>query len=179
MKKSRGFTIIELSVAIFILSVGIIGVYNAFSSLVVFTSSSSDRFVASYLAQEGIEIIRNIRDNNWVLLKENWKSGLADEDIDCSTGCQADYKTMGTAFSPLAPYVSDGDYIKIDNDGFYSYSSGQPTKFKRKITITPLAGQDYVMKASVEVFWDEKPSILNPSSQPGSIKVEEVLYNWY
>lgn len=176
--KEKAFTIIELSVSIFILSVAIIGVYNAFLVLVVLTTNASDRFIGAYLAQEGVEIVNNIRGNNWIL-GNDWKTGLSDASTDCANGCQGDYKTTGAIFSPLLPYASGGTYLKIDSNGFYSYSDGQGTRFKRKITIIPQEDYDYILNVFVEVFWDEKPTLLNPNGQIGSIKVREILYNWY
>ncbi len=178
MRNNKAFTIIELVITIFILSVAVIGVYNAFSTMVVLTANASNRLTAAYLAQEGMELVRNIRDTNWTN-DYDWRCGLAGVtgtcDVgnkDCTAGCEADYKTIAT--SPLTPYgvgVDAGRYLNIDTDGFYSYSTGTTiTKLKRKITITPL--NDYIMKVRVEVFWVEKASILNPVGQ-GSITAEE------
>jgi len=185
MKNNKGFTIIELIITIFILSVAIIGVYNAFATMVVLTSNASNRLMAAYLAQEGMEVVRNIRDTNWLKIAEGsdpdveWTDGL----LDCSAGdggCQADYKTDGTTFSPLISYGGDGDYLRIDSNGFYSYSTGTDTKFKRKIIITPPSiSNNYIMNVSVQVIWREKSTILNPAGEEGSITTEEDLYNWY
>lgn len=53
----KGFTIIELLVAIFILVVGIVGVLNAFPLGVQVARSAKMATVATYLAQEKIEEI--------------------------------------------------------------------------------------------------------------------------
>lgn len=174
-KSSAGFTIIELIIAIFILSFSIFGVYNAFSTIIVLTHGVSDRFMAAYLAQEGLEIIRNIRDNNWISGHGNWRRGL---DV-CEDGCEADYTTETTlpGATPLAPWAVNGTFLKINESGFYNYSDGPNTRFKRKITTTFLG--NYIIKVSVLVTWEEKPTILNPSATSGVIEVEETLYNWY
>ncbi len=180
-KISKGFTVIELVLSIFVLSIAIIGSYNAFTIMDILTSNSSDRFTAAYLAQEGIEIIRNIRDTNWIE-DEDWTTGLWDGIADCSSGCEyeADYKTFGTLF----PF--DDNYLCFEND-FYTLnpecSSENQTKFKRKITITPLdvpggeIDNKDILKVSVEVSWDEKSNILF-EKQKQSITAEEYLYNW-
>ena len=185
MNSNKGFTLIELVIAIFILVVAIIGVYNAFSTIVIMTTDSSSRFTAAYLAQDGMEIIRNIRDNNWVkntTTKTDWKTGLT----GCEAGCEADYKT-GTSqeITPLRGYLGGGNYLKINNDdGFYSYDEPTEgyttTKFKRKITITPNADPD-VLNVSVLVTWNEKGEEgCDVSKGIGNcIEVEEKLYDWY
>ncbi len=174
--KNKGFTIIELVIAIFILSVAVIGIYNSFSTMVILTSGASDRLTAAYLAQEGMEIVRNIRDTNW-LNGFSWYDGLS----GCDNGCMGDYKTTGAVESGLAPYI-DNDYLKIDADGFYNQTFGTETRFRRKITITFIEdpeGPSYIAKVSVQVFWDQKPTILNPDGEEGVIEAEENLYNWY
>lgn len=176
-KIENGFTIVELVIAIFLLGFAVVGVYNAFSVAVVLTTGASDRFTAAYLAQEGIEAVRNIRDTNW-LNDRDWMTGLYG-DTDCTQGCEVDYTTMGTATSPLTPWSDPGRYLYIKTAGFYGYSqtNATPTKFRRKITITskPLG----VIHVSAEVIWSEKSNILNPITEDRSIEVEEDLYNWY
>lgn len=200
--KNKGFTIVELVITIFVLSIAVIGVYNAFSILLISTTETINRFTAAYLAQEGVEIVRNIRDTNWLKADTDsesfhWDDGLADcgESVG---GCEADYTTDGTSTNPLVPFGSDGRYLNIDADGFYSYnSSGTPTKFKRSIAIKQI--NDNTMEVLVQVAWSEKPNILNSDrssgllytmsplislfvSSPnlqGGIVVHEYLYNWY
>lgn len=173
-KKNRGFTLIELTIAIFILVVAIVGVYNSFSTVVILTTGISSRLTATYLAQEGIEIVRNIRDNNW-LNGRHWKTGLLDMNTDCSSGCEAYYRT-GTSMDTRFGLTAFGDnYLNIKNN-FYSYDETgdyYPTKFKRKITIIapyPLVGD--VLKVIVLVTWKEKEETFN-------FQVGEYLYNWY
>lgn len=175
----EGFTIIELVIAIFILFVATFAVYNAFSTIVVLTAGISDRLTATYLAQEGIEVIRNIRDANWIN-DRSWDSGLN----GCSDGCQADYTTGTTIAAPwtLAPWAGEepsggadggGILLKLNANGFYAYGgAGSDTKFKRKITITSL--EDYIMRVSVKVFWSQK----GDWSQ-NVIEAEEILYDWH
>ncbi|TSC54174.1 MAG: hypothetical protein LiPW30_744 [Parcubacteria group bacterium LiPW_30] len=169
---NKGFTLIELVIAIFILTVAIIGVYSAFSTVVVLTAGASSRLTAAYLAQEGVEIVRNMRDNNW-LNSRDWKTGL----LGCGGGCEADYKTGTSPTLTLTPYPSGGNWLRIDADNFYSYDpADNQTKFKRKITITP-QGAD-VLKVFVSVTWKEKDE---EGCVPAGycVEVEEYLYNWY
>lgn len=172
----KGFTLIELIVAIGILLFGVVLVYSAFSSVAISTNTISSRFIASYLAQEGLEIVINMRDTN-VINNAWWATGLIGS--PCSTGCQADYKTQSA--SQLSSY-SSSSFLKLNSDGFYSYdASGTPTTFTRKITISiPPASFppqvdctttcDYY-KVDVEVFW-------NSNNQSFTYKTSEYMYNW-
>ena len=215
-KKQKGFTLIELMISIFILLVAIVGIFSAFSAMVVLTSDSTDRLTAAYLAQEGIEIVRNIRDNNWINMDQNpgsspglsWMDGLSgdsdgafrnsDKSVDCSGGCDGDYLTGTGSNNAYLKIWSNGftDYLNIDSSGFYGYGHGTPTKFKRKIVITPLKDSNnntlnYTVEVMVLVSWDRQATIFNGSAKlAGSdtgttcdptncVSFEAVLYDWH
>ncbi len=75
---AAGFTLIELLISI---TVFLIGIMAAFSLSLYNLNTSKDnanRVIAADLAREGIEIVRNIRDSNWLALE-------ADVDSDPST----------------------------------------------------------------------------------------------
>jgi len=162
---SKGFTLIEVTVAIVILIVGIIGIYTAFSRMVILTSGISNRLIAAYLAQEGIEIVRNIRDTNWVENATSWNDGLT----TCSSGCEADYKT-GTQGeeTPLRSYTAC--YLNIDSNNFYGYSAGNQTKYKRKITIEEINVD--TLKVTVWISWEEKGRFYD-------FEAGEYIYNYW
>ena len=155
-KNKNGFTLLEGIVAIFLVTVGIGGAYTLISQTISSAIISSQKLIASYLVQEGIEIVRNIRDTNW-LEGNNWNDGLSSGDWE------ADYKTQNLTQS----YT--GNFLNIDSEGFYSYSSGSPTIFKRKISISP-EGDD-ILKVIVVVEWQER-------GRTHQIRAQENLYNW-
>ena len=161
---------IELIISLAVLSFGILGVYSAFTPLVYLSSNIFSRFTAVYLAQEGVEITRNMRDNNFIAGLA-WPGNL----VGCSMGCQADYKTgsrVETIENELKLYDEDA-YLSLNVDGFYSYDfNGTPTKFKRKITITQDVANPDKLKVVVIVFWDYQGKVF-------SFETSEYLYNWY
>ncbi len=183
---NKGFTIIELVITIFILSIAVVGVFNAFSIITILTSDSSDRLTATYLAQEGMELVRNIRDQNWLNMDSGtptnatWIDGLT-----CGTPeCAVNYNS-----NSVSDY-NENNYLYINNEGFYDYvQTGTPTKFKRKITVThPIDANnnpiEYILKIVVEVSWNKKATLLNLGKVAGTcedncIKTEGTLYNWY
>lgn len=77
----RGFTLIEATLSTFILAVGALGAFGAIQMINSFTSGISSRLQAIYLAQEGIENIRNIRDSNWLGQRYSpallWDNGIS------------------------------------------------------------------------------------------------------
>ncbi len=176
----KGFTIIEMVISIFILSVAVIVIFGSFSLMVILSSDAEDRLTATYLAQEGVEIIRNLRDANWLSSSSNpgyiaWDYGLSY--CASSIGCEVDYKTTGFDSSPVYPWQER--FLRINNDSnFFEYESGTETKFKRKITIDNTLAP-HILKIKVEVFWNKRPSILDHTGSVGIIEVEDILYDWY
>ena len=74
----KGFTILEVIVAIFVITIGVLGAFSVVQRIVSNTMAVSSRLTAVYLAKEGIEIVRNNRDNNWLDPAEPpWDSGLS------------------------------------------------------------------------------------------------------
>lgn len=158
---------IEMIIATFIMVVGIVGVMSLLQRVIFSSSVSSSRLIAAYLAQEGAEIVRNVRDTNW-LETSNWDEGLT----NCSSGCIVDYNHSydpGDLLAPDLP-VFTGQFLRVDSNGFYSYNGPieTQTKFQRKITITPAA--DF-LNVKVDIFWSEKGKSYTFSAQ-------ENLYNW-
>lgn len=159
----------EVIVAIFIITAGVVGVLSLISQTVGSVTISSQRLTAAYLAQEGIEIVRNIRDTNW-LEDVAWDDGLGVSDWE------ADYDDANLTSCPFpCDYENNLRFLKIDG-GFYNYISGTGAEFKRKITISreeypPGSGRYDKITVTVEVFWQEK-------GRPHSVPVQENLYNW-
>lgn len=63
--KKKGFTIIELLITTAILTVGLISVVSIIITSFTKSVSLSKELTASYLAQEGFEIVRRIRDDTY------------------------------------------------------------------------------------------------------------------
>lgn len=167
-RKICGFTLLEVIIAISILLVGVVAALGLITKTVSQISVSSSRLIAAYLTQEGIEIVRNIRDTNW-LEGGAWDEGLT----GCSsTGCEIDYTATTVEDPPGASAyfaVYADIFLKLDSSG-YNYTSATDTKYKRKITIVPLVSPDR-LEVTVETIWSEKGKNYSHTAQ-------EVLYNW-
>ncbi len=159
-KKEKGFTLIELMITIFVIAIGLIGVMTLIQNTLRSAFFVKSNLIASYLAQEGVELTRNVRDINWID-QEDWDEGLSDGDY------VIDYNN-----NYLSPY--NGEFLNIDNNGFYSYESGDESKFKRKIAINQMIDVDGNEYLEVEsgVFWSYQ-------EEEYSIKAVSHMYNWY
>ncbi len=192
----KGFTIIEMVISIFILTIAIVGVFTAFMMITILTADAANQLTGTYLAQEGMEIVRNIRDTNWLKLNAGTTTGVTWVDGlnvgACSndvTGCEADYTS--TIMSG-----NSNQYLYLNSNGFYNYddTTGTKTNFKRKITIEPVVDVDgsssHILMVKVQVSWDQKATILNPTCLAGDygdptkkcsngITAEGTLYDWF
>ena len=170
---ASGYTIIEIAVSLFVISVGLLGAFALLQGAIGPSATASSQLIAIYLAQEGIEIVGNIRESNYVEIHRGnalvtWTSNGLD---NCSNGCKALY--AGPALSPISP----NDPLLRDSSGFYNYSSGTPTKFSRVIFITiidpdgiPNTGDEY-LNVSSRVEWQERGKIYNTT-------IKKLFYNW-
>lgn len=102
--KRNGFTLLEVIFAIFILSISAFGGFALVQNTVVSASLNKQKLTAYYLAQESLEVVRNIRDGNWLEKRESsgvsWTDGIL----------------TGEACMDPRPTVCDS-YGDVDRDG--------------------------------------------------------------
>ncbi len=159
MRKQNGFTLIDVIVAIFIMAVALMAIIGLANYALTTAAVSKDRVIASGLAQEGIEIVRNIRDS-----QDDWDDWYTN---GISTG---DYLAQYNN-SSLISYSSLP--LRIDSTGHYQYSSGNNSIFYRKISITknPSGSEPNEIKVTAEIKWSEK-------GKQYSLTAEDRLWNW-
>jgi len=140
--RRKGFSFIESILAVFLVSVGVVAGLKLLTLGLKDSIDSRDQFAASLLAQEGVELVRNIRDNNWV---DNNPDTASFNGIDGSTSNgirKIDYNENTLTTNGGARLHMVG--------GFYERSGGTGTKFYRRIYI--YNGTDTRIVTSV-VIW--------------------------
>lgn len=190
-KKSGGFSLLEVLIAIFILVIGIVGAYSAFNSMMANSAIAKERLTAAYLAQEGIEIVRNIRDANWLNYTGTmgWNNYTvpyftsSPHDCRASTdvllpggyyngGCEADYKAeAANGALSFGPWASPGTFLYIDSANGYSYTGTSKSIFKRQIIVNTVSGFPDALDIVVNVYWQDRGKTYN-------FPLEGYLYNW-
>lgn len=141
MKKS--FTLIEVLLAIFISTLGISGGLSLLSSQMNLNRYIENASIAAFLAEEGIEIVRNIRETNWIN-HQDW-----DENINLNNATTTLFDYTSTSI----PDTNFSSCEKLWFDGFYNCSSGRETPFKREIFILK-SGDEMIIR--VTVSWKDK-----------------------
>lgn len=76
-KRKTGFTLVETILAISVISVAIATATQLTQSSLKMGRASMNQYIAFHLAEEGLEIVRNLRDSNW-LQNKSWRDSLAD-----------------------------------------------------------------------------------------------------
>lgn len=158
-EKTKGFTLLEMLISLLVIVVGVLGVFTAVARFSQNTQQEKENLIASYLCQEGIEIIKNIRDTNWVA-NSAWDNGLT----ACSAGCEVDYQGV------LTPWSEDGRKLYIEGaTGFYKYissplSGDTETPYTRRINIASSVDE---LDITVNVYW-----------LGNTMTVKENIYNW-
>jgi len=174
-RDNRGFTILETLFAIFILIMSITGPMVFAQSGLRASFQSRDQITAFYLAQDAIETIKNIRDNN-VLSQDPagalpWLQGLETVCVG-STPCTIDT----TDKPPTVAVCVGGNCPNLQtfgtNDPKYGYGGGNDSRFTRKIYINKISAHE--AEVIIEVNWTSSVS-LGANSR---IVVQENIYDW-
>lgn len=172
---NRGFSLLETVIALGILVVGIGGAVGLVAQSLASIEAIKNKVISANLAQEGIEVVRNLRDENW-LNDVHWRG----EGGGIALNFDGDYRVQYNA-TALISYLDAP--LQVNSAGYYGYngqtfnaqtfSGGSDTVFKRKLTISTVTKADgtQVMKVVSRVDWTEK-------GRAKFIEIEDRLYNW-
>lgn len=154
----RGFTLIETLVALVLVTVAMGPVFILATSSVNVASRIEHNLIASDLAQEGVEVVRNIRDTNWL-------TGAAfDNNLPTGTW-RVQWDTVGGGLMA----VGSNPVLKKSN-GLYNYTVGTDTVFRRTVTISkPNSGELVVISS---MTWIERGNINR------TVGAESHLFDW-
>lgn len=178
LSNQNGFTLIEMIITIGVVSVGIIGALIAVQQGIVAVDYANSRFTAALLAQEGVEIIKNIRDTN--LLEYNYVSagtawnegiGIGDFEVQYTYPQSIDPILTPLICSPNCNPDNGPRFLKKSATDFYNYSIGDDSRFKRVIHIeSPNVDQ---IDATITVYWKKR------GGGYYNISLLQHLYNWW
>ena len=145
----KAFSMPEVILSVFILSVGLVSVVAVMSGSLRHSLTSRDEIIASGLAQEGIELVRNNRDNDFTVAGHNGFTHFG-----VNRHCRVDWDDLVTA--DLTCYASKtlDDYRLVYSGGLYSNTEGSG-KYYRYIYVRfrETAGTDRATVRSF-VFWE-------------------------
>jgi prepilin-type N-terminal cleavage/methylation domain-containing protein len=76
MRNKKGFSLVEVLVAVFIATLSIFIVWKVYTFFIEISFSNPSVFQASFLAEEGIEAMKLMRDDNWTANIAGLTSGV-------------------------------------------------------------------------------------------------------
>jgi type II secretory pathway pseudopilin PulG len=160
--KNKGFTLIEVLVAIFILITAVVVPLTIGSKAFAYSNFVRDQSTASYLAQEAVEYIRLQRDNAslqydgfnnpWEVFKSAVGNCMSDPDDSDLGGCYFNVQTSSPAITSC-----DGKCpsMYLDSNGYYTYVDTSGKWFLRSVE-TQVVGSGALerLRIDVTVLWN-------------------------
>jgi prepilin-type N-terminal cleavage/methylation domain-containing protein len=187
IKFNKGFTLVETLVAIAIFSTSLLGLLSILASSISDTTYAKQKMTADYLAQEGIETIRNMRDTfalyDTTSGQHGWDAFNAYLSThSCTTLPNGCYFNIDNIFSiappqPMtkitllacsSPACASNPILYVSTTGKYGYI-GVNSGFSRQIKITQINANE--TRVFSTVYWKQ-------GSGSYSITFSEDLFNW-
>jgi prepilin-type N-terminal cleavage/methylation domain-containing protein len=138
-KKIKGFSMPEVLISMFVLTIGLVAVISVINASLRSSYETRDALVATELAQEGVELVRNVRDNNFASggdgfdnptvfstltrhCRIDWNDAVSNLDCNILQGAQSRYNLqyrnglfahVNTSRERYARYI----YIDFDSSG--------------------------------------------------------------
>ena len=179
-----GFTLVETLVALSIFSVSVLIVVSLLGNSISNIDYAKKKMTASYLAEEGIEYIRNLRDTYTLYdpggPAQGWTNFLTK-----MAPCDATSVTTNKCYFDSTNVFSGGTYIttmpvtacsgtcpymyESSTDGYDYNVAGVKTDFIREIKINKISNDE--IKLFSTVYWSQQ-------SGQFSMTFTEELFNW-
>ncbi len=183
-----GFTLVETIISVGLLALSIIGPIMLASQSIRASRDAQQHLEAIHLAEEGVEIIHSMRDNNSgqdnSTDRNEWLTG-----INCATGCAVDAQSASTggsggnvwgsqAIVPITCGLEGSCAVVRYDPSTGTYCQNCPASipvspFNRRVTTTAIAGKPQVRVVSVVAY---------RSAFGGGMKYATAttdIYNWF
>lgn len=176
-----GFSLMEVIISVFVISVGIVSIFPLIGQSLATSLDSRDQIIASFLAQEGVEIIQSIRDNNWA-------DGTTGDAAFTTNMPGSDYNNCVLNYTSTA--LNSGNCNKgfsstalfRDSSGFYVLSGSTATKFHRKLQLDYSgSGENMTVEVTSMVVWGGSnfPSVANCVTSNKCAYAKTMLTQWF
>ncbi|HBI33892.1 MAG TPA: hypothetical protein DEA43_02665 [Candidatus Moranbacteria bacterium] len=165
-KIKQGFSLVEVLISLLVLSIGISSVLFLMTANTKNSINAKNQIIASGLAQEGIELVRNLKDNN---------PATFTTDITTQNDYRIDYTFSYDAFRNSNNASNAQKQLFLNGNGFYSHSNGVgaiSTKFYRKISVSiATVSLKKVATITSYVSWNDSgiPAVCNVANKCVSV----------
>ncbi len=171
IKLNKAFTLVETLVAISIFSMSLLGLMSILASGITSTTYAKQKTVASYLAQEGIEYVRNMRDTSVLYSAtgqigwDSFKTKLS----SCVLGNECGFVKPVVPFNVSLCTALNQCKLYVNNGGYDTVSSGTNSGFVRKVWMTTINADE--VRIFSKVSWTQ-------GSGNYDTTFSEDLFNW-
>lgn len=168
LKERGGFTMVETLVAVSIFSISLLGIMSVLANGISDTNAAKRKMIAAYLAQEGIEYIRNKRDTqalstSWLAFK-NEMNQCNGSGINVCDFVGDEFKRCNE-IADCKLYINNNKYDHVVGTDNYS-------GFTRRVWRADVSGNGTnELKVFSEVKWTQ-------GSGEQSVTFSENLFNW-
>lgn len=178
-KNSKGFTLVETLVSLAIFSSAIVGMIVVTSQGINDTNYAKNKLVATALSQEGIEIVRNIRDS--ALLSDTtgtqgWATFISAINPCLSMACAIDPLYTDISSLTIVQCTADDECIlsrdELSSSAYYETTGNDDSSYSRFIQINELTDGNTVEIIST-VEWTQG------SGSKKEVVSKEYLTNWF
>jgi len=169
ISNNSGISILEVVVAMMIITMGMVGVLSLVIQNIEAQYINKNVLMASGLAQEGLELVRNARDLNWLTPGNDpiigWKQNIVGDGTYIM-----DYGGLASIMMAINSIDEAGARLYVNSNGFYTHTSGgnTPANFYRLITVVD--NTDY-LDIKCAIRWKD-------GAQSHDYTAETYLYNW-
>lgn len=164
-KNENGSIMIESMIAIGLVTVGLVGIFGLVTRSTHLNKDVENRVVATYLAGEGIEVIKNLIDTN---VEKTYRSSLVTWNEGLSGAFEVEYNSKLTTLIPISS-TSTNPLRLNKTTGRYSYSGSVTTPYFRTVRVTGGGGSVITVESYVEWTADKKKN---------TIHLSDTFYNW-
>jgi hypothetical protein len=145
------------------------------------TVYARDQIVAFYIAQEGVELVRSVRDDN-ALTRASWLTKISATPACTNAGgagCGIDVDNMnfidcaGNSGAACNIFYRPGGLVSGSDRGIYGHeTSGQATIYSRSIKVVAVSGSPNEVSIDATVRWLSRGTIK-------TITVQSRMFNQY
>ena len=171
LRARRGQSLVEVLVALTVFTMGFLGIFALLTQSLALNNSATNSYVASNLAGEGIEVVKNILDGEIT-------KGVPWSDVRASTvadGCyEVDYSStdLSASLGDCTPQDAVDVSTRLNREDateLYGYGTGFAFPYRRVVKIETVS--DNEMAVTSVVRWDS-----HGNTYKGTL--EDHFYNW-
>lgn len=164
LEQNKGQILIEVMVALAMVVIGMLGLLSLLSNSIGTSKVVSDQYVGSYLAAEGIEIVKHMLDSNAASINRSFTDGISQFGVPY----EVEYSS--------SQLVSNNRFLRfgspVASQSRYNYETGEATPFKRSVVLEAVGGNLNEIKVTSTVTW------VSRGGATYSIVLEDYFFNW-